>query len=88
MFADHKLQSRTPELGSLDENSAQGDGRKRCSECHHLAPATDSNFTLISFQHGWRLSFDTDESGRRLSIWRCPRCWKAHKAAMKRAASR
>lgn len=86
MFTNGKLESSAAVIGTLDETSARnGASRKRCSDCNHLAPPTDTNFTLISSQHGWRLSFETDESGRRLSIWRCPRCWKAHKAALKQA---
>lgn len=50
-----------------------------CESCKALAPRTNTNFTLISSQHGWRLTFE-HENGRRVPIWRCPKCWQAYKA--------
>lgn len=50
----------------------------RCKDCGALAPRTETNFTLISSQHGWRLTFEK-ENGRRKAEWRCPRCWRAFK---------
>lgn len=51
----------------------------RCVDCKSAAPRTNTNFTLISSEHGWRLSFSRDADGRRVPEWRCPRCWNAHK---------
>ncbi len=44
-----------------------------------MAPASDTNFTLISSQHGWRLSRAFDATGARVLEWRCPRCWTARR---------
>lgn len=52
--------------------------RPRCVDCGSLSPATETNFTLIGSNHGWRLTM-TMVGGRKVPVWRCPRCWKKHK---------
>ena len=51
------------------------DGRQMCVDCGLLAPPTETNFTLISQRHGWRLTRHTDPSGKRSLEWRCPKCY-------------
>jgi hypothetical protein len=55
-------------------------GRNRCVDCGALSPPTETNYTLISPRHGWRLSRTVDEHGRRFAQWRCKDCWERHKS--------
>jgi hypothetical protein len=55
-------------------------GRNRCIDCGALSPATQTNYTLISPRHGWRLSRVVDKEGRKIAEWRCPHCWARHKS--------
>jgi len=47
-----------------------------CVVCGIQSPPTETNYTLISSRHGWRLSLETLPDGRRNAIWRCPKCWQ------------
>ncbi len=62
-----------------DESDAAGSGRHRCVDCDKLSPETDTNYTLISARHGWRLTRGADAAGRTVVEWRCPQCWEKHK---------
>jgi hypothetical protein len=53
--------------------------KPRCTDCGAQSPQTNTNYTLISQQHGWRMVFQSDASGRRLAEWRCPRCWAQYR---------
>lgn len=53
----------------------EDDGRKVCVDCNTLSPPTDSDYTLISQRHGWRLTRSTDAEGKRSAEWRCPQCF-------------
>lgn len=46
----------------------------RCHDCGKSAPRTETNFTLISARHGWRITFRKVD-GLRLAEWRCADCW-------------
>ena len=50
-----------------------------CSDCKAQAPATDTNYTLISSRYGWRLSRRASATGVLTVEWRCPRCWERFK---------
>jgi len=63
------------------EPSEERENRHECVNCGTLSPATDTNYTLISSQHGWRLSREPDKFGRTSMVWRCPTCWAKHKAS-------
>jgi hypothetical protein len=52
--------------------------RQTCVGCNAQAPATETNYTLISSQHGWRLTRKRGPDGV-LVEWRCPTCWAAYK---------
>ncbi|HVJ15873.1 MAG TPA: hypothetical protein VM686_10530 [Polyangiaceae bacterium] len=52
----------------------------RCVGCGTNSPETETNYTLISSRHGWRLVFKPGSDGRRVSEWRCPKCWADLKA--------
>jgi hypothetical protein len=64
-----RLPANDPEGESIDNE------RPRCRDCGAQSPPTETNYTLISQRHGWRLVFFADESGRRIAEWRCPKCW-------------
>jgi hypothetical protein len=52
----------------------------QCVDCKTLAPSTDSDHTLISAQHGWRLTRGKTAGGHNAMEWRCPACWGRFKA--------
>ncbi|HLV19659.1 MAG TPA: hypothetical protein VKZ49_02215 [Polyangiaceae bacterium] len=54
---------------------------RRCVDCKMASPETQTNYTLISSRHGWRLSQSVAEDGRRIIEWRCPTCWQRFRAA-------
>jgi hypothetical protein len=64
---------RTP--SNDPDDGASETKRPECTDCGALSPPTETNYTLISQRHGWRLVFCADASGRRTAEWRCPKCW-------------
>ena len=46
-----------------------------CHDCKTESPEVETNYTLISSRHGWRLHRGTDAEGRTVMQWRCPECW-------------
>jgi len=54
--------------------------RQKCFDCGTFAPATETNYTLISSTHGWRLTRRVTDAGLVLE-WRCPNCWTAYRNA-------
>ncbi len=50
-----------------------------CVGCGKGAPETDTNYTLISAQFGWRLTRTKQTDGTITLEWRCPTCWRDHK---------
>jgi hypothetical protein len=57
------------------EEEPQRPGERSCVDCGVAPPATESEYTLISAQHGWRLSRGVNSEGRTRLDWRCPKCW-------------
>jgi hypothetical protein len=53
--------------------------RETCADCGKEAPQTETNYTLISAQFGWRLTRSKTPSGDLLVEWRCPSCWREYK---------
>jgi hypothetical protein len=51
-----------------------------CVDCKREAPPTNTENTLISAQHGWRLLRKRLDNGGVLLEWRCGLCWSEHKA--------
>jgi hypothetical protein len=66
----------------MSSNPEHAHYRHRCVDCGALSPETETNYTLISSQHGWRLSRASDPLGNPVMEWRCPRCWARHKGLM------
>ncbi len=53
--------------------------RQVCIDCGTQSPETETNYTLISSQFGWRLTRTRTADGLFNVEWRCPACWKEHK---------
>ncbi len=65
-------------------------GRQNCVDCGKASPETETNYTLISAECGWRLTRIQSPSGLVIH-WRCPLCWRTFKdaqAARKPASGR
>jgi len=55
--------------------------RQRCVDCGVLSPETETNYTLISARHGWRLTRRYETDGRLVVEWRCHACWRVYRGA-------
>jgi hypothetical protein len=55
--------------------------RQTCVGCGKKSPETETNYTLISAQFGWRLTRYKDDAGNLIVEWRCPTCWREYKRA-------
>jgi hypothetical protein len=53
--------------------------RQVCIGCGKKSPETETNYTLISAQFGWRLTRYKDADGTIVIEWRCPNCWRDYK---------
>jgi hypothetical protein len=53
--------------------------KQNCIDCGKQSPETDTNYTLISSQFGWRLTRQRLPDGSFAVEWRCPDCWREHK---------
>jgi hypothetical protein len=59
-----------------------------CVACGKQAPETETNYTLISAQFGWRLTRYKRDDGTLVLEWRCPSCWREFKRSAPGATSR
>jgi hypothetical protein len=55
-----------------------------CADCKAIAPETETAYTLIGQQFGWRLKYVVDADGKRVPEWRCDKCFRARKASEQR----
>ena len=55
--------------------------RQTCVGCGKKSPETETNYTLISAQFGWRLTRYKSADGALVVEWRCPTCWRDFKRA-------
>jgi hypothetical protein len=55
--------------------------RQTCIGCGKKSPETETNYTLISAQFGWRLTRYRNSDGTIVIEWRCPACWRDYKKA-------
>jgi len=55
--------------------------RQTCVGCGKKSPETETNYTLISAQFGWRLTRYKSADGTLVVEWRCPSCWREYKRA-------
>jgi DNA-directed RNA polymerase subunit RPC12/RpoP len=51
----------------------------KCADCGVESPPTETNYTLISKEHGWRMTRTVDADGGFSVEWRCPTCWPQYK---------
>jgi hypothetical protein len=61
--------------------------RQTCVGCGKKSPETETNYTLISAQFGWRLTRYQGPDGSLVVEWRCPSCWRDFKRARTAATS-
>jgi hypothetical protein len=61
--------------------------QQTCVDCGGKSPPTETNYTLISELHGWRLTRLRDAQGRFVAEWRCPSCWRAYKDRERRPST-
>jgi hypothetical protein len=61
--------------------------RHMCAECGALAPQTQTNYTLISVKHRWRLVRTKNADGTCSTAWYCAACWPHVKGMMGRAGT-
>ncbi|MFO0676339.1 MAG: hypothetical protein U0169_07385 [Polyangiaceae bacterium] len=54
--------------------------RQTCVGCQMQSPETDTEYTLISAQFGWRLTRKRGAGDSYAIEWRCPKCWAIYKA--------
>src|SRR5258708_21709359 len=54
--------------------------RQTCVGCGRRSPETETNYTLISAQSGWRLTRRPAADGTVNVEWRRPPRWRAHRA--------
>lgn len=57
---------------------ADDDEHVQCIDCGKVSPPTETPFTLIGQQHGWRVVIEKI-GNRREPVWRCPTCWDQRK---------
>lgn len=62
----------------MNDEDAESGGQI-CADCSVKSPPTETNYTLISSRYGWRLTLETSPDGRRIPIWRCPKCWQEYR---------
>jgi hypothetical protein len=70
---------------SLSPAASNDRNRQQCVDCKIWSPPTDTNYTLISTQCGWRLSRSLDAAGLAFCQWRCPDCWKKYRVSSGRS---
>jgi hypothetical protein len=59
--------------------------RYKCAGCGAPAPKTGSSFSLISPEHGWRLSRRQNPDGSVALDWFCKPCWRVRKERVPKA---
>jgi hypothetical protein len=58
------------------------ESRNHCVGCGTSSPATETNYTLIGPQYGWRVSRSVDPKGRKIAEWHCPKCWARRRSTI------
>jgi hypothetical protein len=81
--ADHE-KTAEGNLTFRDTRPEPSRGGRCCHDCRLISPETETSYTLISSRYGWRLELVPDPAtGEKLSIWRCPDCWRNRRAKQK-----
>jgi hypothetical protein len=58
-----------------------------CVGCQKQSPVTETDYTLISTNFGWRLTRKVSTEGTLVLEWRCPACWSEYKRSRPEAAT-
>jgi hypothetical protein len=59
-----------------DDDESQRANRQVCCVCGATSPITQTNYTLISPKHQWRIELVVGDDGRKEPRWYCPDCWQ------------
>jgi hypothetical protein len=79
--ADHeKVAPEVSVYGRGTQPEPEPSSGRRCHDCGIISPETETSYTLISSRYGWRLELISDLAGQKVSIWRCPDCWRNRRA--------
>lgn len=65
--------------GKDERSSARMIKQQRCASCAAVSPTTETNYTLISPKHAWRMVVEVGADGRKAPTWYCPKCWERRK---------
>ena len=49
-----------------------------------VSPPTETNYTLISPKHAWRMLIIDTADGKKTPVWYCPKCWDKRKNIVSR----
>jgi hypothetical protein len=63
----------------MTDDPKEQPSKKLCFDCGIQAPATETDYTLISSRFGWRLRRGFGPNGVPFLEWRCPKCWEQYK---------
>jgi hypothetical protein len=58
-----------------------------CVGCQKQSPLTETDYTLISTNFGWRLTRKVSAEGTLVLEWRCPACWSEYKRSRPEVAT-
>ena len=61
------------------KNTPTPAGKQHCALCRAASPPSETNYTLISPKHAWRMVVEVDADGRKEPVWYCPKCWEKRK---------
>ena len=59
-----------------------GEKLQKCERCGVESPPTQTNYTLISQKHAWRMVIADLPSGKKTPVWYCPKCWEKRKTIL------
>lgn len=62
--------------------------QQQCCVCHAVSPITQTNYTLISPKHQWRMELRVGSDGRKEPLWYCPLCWDITKRVRSTSSKR
>jgi len=55
---------------------------QKCDRCGMVSPPTETNYTLISPKHAWRMVVLDGPDGKKTPVWYCPKCWDKRKTIL------
>ena len=67
-------EARAPMHPTTDDE--RSNNQQECCVCHDVSPVTQTNYTLISPKHQWRMEVRMGQNGVKEPLWYCPSCWE------------